>query len=146
MQNTKLEDQHQTNADLPIDVLKRILTFVNGIQQLDTRARVSLVSRAFAVAVRQMPTITMSTQYFTGTELVFSIAAKQSLSAMLAHLTQLELHNVQSSNYSRVFTVISAAQRSESYRCICNQSMSSPRERSHCSSIFGSCSTVTLLS
>lgn len=103
---TTLADPYQAIADLPIDVLKRILAFVNDIEQLDVRACVGLVSRSFASAVRQMPSVMMSSQNFTGTKLGFSVAAKECLSATLAYVTQLELRKVQSSNCSRMFSVI----------------------------------------
>ena len=101
---------HQTIADLPIDILKRILAFVNGIERLEIRAQFGMVNRSFAAAVRQMPSVTMSRQNFvagvTGTELVLSAAAQECLSATLAHVTKLELSSVHSSSWSCMFRVI----------------------------------------
>ena len=105
------DDASRKVTDLPPEVLKCILASVEGIEQLQTRHDFSLVSKSFAAAVRQITCVTMSSQNLISTGRIFSIATQERLSVTLAHVTQLELHDVHGSNYSQMFRVVRSCQQ-----------------------------------
>jgi len=90
---------------LPIPLLSRILNILPDIRQLHTRAKLASLSKAFASAVKQQQSISLSGREFTGLSDTFTVATQANLFPTFQHITNLELRGVDSSNPRRMMTI-----------------------------------------
>ena len=79
---------------------------MTGIQELQTRAGIALVSQAFASAVRKQQSVVFSSSNLLGCSPNFSTTAIFQLLPVLNNVTWLELQDVSSSNLVRMSDVV----------------------------------------
>ncbi len=94
-------------VDLPIPLLSRILNILPDTRQLHTRAKLASLSKAFASAVKQQQSISLSSSELIGLSDTFTVATQASLFPTFQHITNLKLQGVNSSNHTRMLTIVS---------------------------------------
>lgn len=116
-----------TIADIPTDVLPVLLSKIVGIKQLDVRADLASVSKAFALAILQQKAVTLSSTnlvrpYDASQRFVYKGFAKLQAKFQHMHITTLKLQQVSTCNLSCMMEAASCCQdwhidlKSESYR------------------------------
>ena len=94
-------------VDLPIPLLSRILNILPDTRQLHTRAKLASLSKAFASAVKQQQSISLSSSELIGLSDTLTVAAEANVSPTFQHITNPELRGVDSSNHTRMLTIVS---------------------------------------
>ncbi|KAL0041293.1 hypothetical protein WJX77_011376 [Trebouxia sp. C0004] len=93
-------------VDLPIPLLSRILNILPDIRLLHTRAKLASLSKAFTSAVKQQQSISVSSSELIGLSDTFTVATQANLVPTFQHITNLELQGVDSSNHTRMLTIV----------------------------------------
>lgn len=88
-------------SDIPVHLLYKILSTVQGIDDLKTGATLAVVNKAFATAVRQQRSLIFKSHNLIGSAHTFSKAAASSLLAMFCNTT-LQLQFVNPENFQQM--------------------------------------------
>ena len=84
--------------DLPPELLKRVVGMISNITNLKTRTQVSLVSKAFAAAVKEQHELVASGAFLTDQGRQFMLATLKQVPTAFVHVTQLTLKDIERHN------------------------------------------------
>lgn len=93
--------------DLPPELLKRVIGMISNITHLCTRTQLSLVSKAFAAAVKEQRKLVVSGAFLTDQDREFMIATLRQVPAAFVQVTQLTLKDIERHNRAWSCTLVS---------------------------------------
>lgn len=96
-----------TLTDIPVELLPKIVSKIDGILELKTRANVAFVNKAFAAAVREQQSVVFSSSNLIGThrDIDFNLPTAPRLLATLRFIRNLQLDQVTIGNLERMLVV-----------------------------------------
>lgn len=122
-----------TIADLPVDLVRQIVSQVDGIQLLRNRASIAVTNKAFASAVRLQRHVEFSPCNPSGAGPLFSTASVHKLQSLLKDITMLQIVDVSMETIERMTVVAYCCPRAGlkwSFQKTCDQN--DPRHISNC--------------
>ena len=90
----------------PPEIVKLILSRFVYTKHLQPRAKLALVCKSFAAALRELPHVEASSTSLRGSRRLFSVDPKNQLDPTFRHVTQLHLQDVNSYVSTRMFRIV----------------------------------------